>query len=86
VEDALEGTLTKAGPPDPGQLEAQCEWQCRLAHSADHHHRLPARPCPGDPRGGDQDDLLDPLRIGDRDLGRDEAAHRIADQDAALDP
>ena len=30
---------------------------------------------PGDPGGGDQDEVIDPVRLGDRDLGRDEAAH-----------
>ena len=39
----------------------------------------------GDPGGGDKHEALDPLRKGDRQLGGDEAAHRVADERRGVD-
>jgi pimeloyl-ACP methyl ester carboxylesterase len=39
----------------------------------------------GDAGGGDQHEPLDALREGDRELGGDEAAHRVADDDGRVD-
>ena len=40
----------------------------------------------GDPGGGHQHQLLEPVRLGGRGLGRDEAAHRVADHGAVAHP
>ena len=38
------------------------------------------------PGGGDQHQLVDAVRLGDRHLGGDEAAHRVADDRGVVDP
>ena len=40
----------------------------------------------GDAGGGDEHEALDALREGDRELGGDEAAHRVADDGRRVDP
>ena len=51
-----------------------------------HRRGLATRARPGDPGGRDERQLVDPLRVGDRHLRGDEAAHRVAHQRAAIDP
>src|SRR5918995_2439433 len=84
VEDVAEHRVAQPPPPKPALAQLEAEPGGGRQQSRQRLGGAPAHVDRADPGGGEQHELLDPVRLGDRDLGRDEATHRVPDQGALL--